>query len=108
MPVPCFLMRKTAAAELQPCFANESRLSGDTRELNCIFRRGEAPFSCHEKSNRIITEWQKRMEREIGEESETDREGRRKDESESAEIIVHQRSAHESPVGIHAHPLFVA
>lgn len=51
------------------------------------------------------------MEREVGgkrEREEKWREEERKDESESAEIIVHQRCAHESPVGIRAHPLFVA
>lgn len=37
------------------------------RELNRVFRWGEAPFSCREESNRIITEWQKWVEREASE-----------------------------------------
>jgi len=46
-------------------------------------------------------------EREIEREKEREEE-RGKDKRESAEIIVHQRSAHRSLVGIRAHPLFVA
>lgn len=63
-----------------------------------------AKMNGKEEKERMKERWKKR-EREI--------EGRRveergKDKRESAEIIVHQRSAHRSLVGIRAHPLFVA
>lgn len=79
------------------------------RKLNCVFQWKRTLFSCREEPNRITAEWQKWMERKRMREREKERgEERGKDKRESAEIIVHQRSAHRSLVGIRAHPLFVA